>query len=138
MPNQTVLLSARVSNAFHYIGPPSAPDRPVTALDKIQRINDTFSSVSVVWDIPETNNNYISRYVVTVDTFIPANGVIESTNPQFQARKITLVLMHEQIYSVRVRADNCNNTQKGINSSFLTINIQGIITDITLSLVLLL
>ena len=112
----------------------------MTALDKIQRINDTFSSVSVVWDIPETNNNYISRYVVTVDphTFIPANGVIESTNPQFQARKITLVLMHEQIYSVRVRADNCNNTQLGIYSSSLTINIQGIITDITLSLLRLL
>ena len=112
------------SSTFLYVGPPSAPDWSVTALNRIQRINNTFSSVSVVWDIPKRNTNYISRYVVTVEppTLMPADGVIEATGPQFQARKITLVLMHEQRYSIRVRADNCNNTQLGVNSSTLTIN----------------
>ena len=116
------------SNNIVNAGIPGAPDRPLTALDRMQRINKTFSSVSVFWNNPDTNNNYISRYVVSVDpaTFMPANGVIEAINPQFQARKITLVLMHEQRYSIRVRADNCNNTQLGMNSSALTINIQGV------------
>ena len=115
------------SNNIVNTGIPGAPDRPLTALDRMQRINETFSSVSVFWNNPDTNNNYISRYVVSVDpaTFMLANGVIEATNPQFQARKITLVLMHEQRYGIRVRADNCNNTQLGIYSSALSINIQG-------------
>ena len=113
---------------YNYILPYciGVPDGPLTALDRIQRINETFSSVSVVWDSPYTNNKYISRYVLTVEPpiFIPANGVTEATEPLFKTRKITLVLMHDQIYSVHVRADNCNNTQLGIYSSALTINGQ--------------
>ena len=52
------------------------------------------------------------------------NGVIEATHPQFQTRSITLLLKHNLRYSIYVRADNCNNTQRGMNSSALTINGQ--------------
>ena len=81
-------------------GPPSAPDRPLTALDRIRRLNKTFSSVSVVWNIPDTNNAHISSYVVTVDPPIPlpASGVIAADDPVFQSRQLTLTLLHVSIY----------------------------------------
>ena len=107
--------------------PPSAPDRPLTGLDRIKWKNTTFSTVTVVWNIPDSNNAHISSYVVTVNPSIamPANGVIAAADPQFQTREISLELQHGQRYDITVRADSCDNAQQGSTSTPLTINIQG-------------
>ena len=113
---------------FHYdTGPPSAPDRPLTALDRIRRLNKTFSSVTVVWNIPDTNNAHISSYVVTVDPPIPlpASGVIAADNPLFQSRQLTLTLLHGQQYYITVRAKSCDDSVEGAVSEALSIKVQG-------------
>ena len=115
---------------LHYTqnaGHPSAPDRPTTSKNNIVRFNDSYSSVTVSWERPDTNNSRISRYVVSVNPQIalPGNGIIAATDPDFQDRQITVLLKHEQAYDIFVRADNCNNSQQGSRSSALHINIQG-------------
>ncbi|CAI8001974.1 hypothetical protein GBAR_LOCUS3291, partial [Geodia barretti] len=108
-------------------GPPSAPDRPLTALERIRRLNKTFSSVSVVWNIPDTNNAHISSYVVTVDPPIPlpASGVIAAGNPLFQSRQLTLTLLHGQQYYITVTARSCGDSVEGPASSALRVNVPG-------------
>ena len=109
------------------IGPPSAPDRPLTALDRIRRLNKTFSSVSVVWNIPDTNNAHISSYVVTVNPpiLLPASGVIAADDHLFQSRQLTLTLLHGQQYYITVIARSCSNSVEGPASSALEVNIIG-------------
>ena len=108
-------------------GPPSAPDRPLTALDRIRRLNKTFSSVSVVWNIPDTNNAHISSYVVTVDPPIPlpASGVIAAGDSLFQSRQLTLTLLHGQQYYITVTARSCGDSVEGPASSALRVNVPG-------------
>ena len=122
-------LCAKLTAVCHVLGPPSAPDRPLTALDRIKRKNTTVSTVTVVWNIPDSDNAHISSYVVTVNPSIaiPANGLIDAiiSNAQFQAREISLELQHGQRYEITVRADSCDNSQQGSTSTPLTINIQG-------------
>ena len=112
---------------LHNAGPPSAPDRPLTDLDRIRRLNKTFSSVTVVWNIPDTNNTHISSYVVTVDPPIPlpASGVIAADNPLFQSRQLTLTLLHGQQYYITVRAKSCDDSVEGVVSEALGIKVQG-------------
>ena len=105
----------------------SAPDRPLTALDRIRRLNKTFSSVTVVWNIPDTNNAHISSYVVTVDPPIPlpASGIIAADNPLFQSRQLTLTLLHGQQYYITVRAKSCDDSVESDVNQPLQVNIQG-------------
>ena len=114
-----------------YAGPPSAPDQPLTSINSIHRINSSFSTVTLVWTRPEDNSDHISRYVMTVDppTPLPANGTVESTDPHFVDREITVTLRHGQRYTFQVRADNCNNAQPGEFSSPLSIHLQGAVDD---------
>lgn len=111
----------------NYKGRPSAPDQPLTSINSIHQINSTFSTVTLVWTRPEDNSDHISRYVMTVDpqTPLPANGIVESTDPHFVDREITVTLRHGLRYTFKVRADNCNNMQQGEFSSPLTIHLQG-------------
>ena len=108
-------------------GPPSAPDRPLTALDRIERLNKTFSSVTVVWSIPDTNNAHISSYEVTVvpSISLPASGVIAADSSLFQTRQLTLTLQHDRQYYITVRAKSCHDTVEGEVSSPLSINVKG-------------
>ena len=103
------------------------PDRPLTALDRIERLNKTFSSVTVVWSIPDTNNAHISSYEVTVvpSISLPASGVIAADNPLFQTRQLTLTLQHDRQYYITVRAKSCHDTVEGEVSSPLSINVKG-------------
>ena len=109
-------------------GPPSAPDRPLTGLDRIRRKNSTHFAIAVVWNIPDVNNTHVSSYVVSVDppiTIAANDGVIDAIDPAFQAREISLDLQHGQQYDISVRADSCGNTQQGVTSIPLTIHVQG-------------
>ena len=112
---------------FGFSGVSSAPSQPLTGIDRITRINQTFSSVTVVWDRPDVNVDHISSYVISVNPSIPlpANGVIKSTDSHFNDREITLILRHGVRYAVSVRADNCNDTQQGNSSAILYIHLQG-------------
>ena len=108
-------------------GPPGAPDRPLTGLDRIVRVNKSFSEVTVVWSIPDTNNAHISSYEVTVfpPISLPASGVIAGDSPLFQSRQLTLTLQHGQQYNITVRAKSCDDTVEGGVSPFLRVNVQG-------------
>ena len=119
---------------YTHLGFPSTPNHPITSKNNIVRFNDSYSSVTVSWERPDTNNSRISRYVVSVNPPItlPGNGIIAATDPDFQDRRITVLLKHEQAYKVFVRADNCNNSQQGPHSSALHMNIQGIMLDFAL------
>jgi len=110
-----------------HTGPPSAPDQPLTSIASIHRINSTLSTVTVIWTRPEENSDRISRYVITVDppTSLPANGTVELADPLFMDREVTVALRHEQRYTFKVRADNCNNMQQGPFSTPLSIYLQG-------------
>lgn len=81
-----------------------------------------------MWNIPDVNNTHVSSYVVTVDpatTTLANDGVIAVTDPGFQAREISLDLQQGQQYEISIRADSCGNTQQGVTSRPLTINVQG-------------
>ena len=101
------------------------PDRRLTTLDRIERLNKTFSSVTVVWSIPDTNNAHISSYEVTVvpSISLPASGVIAADNPLFQTRQLTLTLQQDRQYYITVRAKSCHDTVEGEVSSPLSINV---------------
>ena len=112
---------------FDFIGPPGAPGRPLTGLDRIVRVNKSFSEVTVVWSIPDTNNAHISSYEVAVfpPISLPASGVIAGGSPLFQARQLTLTLQHGQQYYITVRAKSCDDTVQGSVSTALRVNVQG-------------
>ena len=109
-------------------GAPSAPDLPLTGIERITRINMTFSSVNVLWDRPDFNVDRISSYTITVNPSIalPANGLVRSNDFRFNDREITVVLRHGVRYAISVRADNCNDTQQGQSSDMLYVHLQGI------------
>ena len=108
-------------------GTPSAPSKPQTSVDRIKRINNTFSTVSITWDIPDTNNAHISSYFVIVFPYIiiPANGIISMSNPLFMERELTLLLQNEQQYNIQVRANSCEDMVEGETSAALTITVKG-------------
>ena len=112
---------------YNYTGPPGTPDRPQTGLDRIARVNKSFSEVTVVWNIPDTNNAHISSYEVAVfpSISLPDSGVIAGDSPLFQTRQLTLTLQHGHQYYITVRAKSCDDTVEGAVSPALSINFQG-------------
>ena len=91
------------------------------------RVNKSFSEVTVVWNIPDTNNAHISSYEVAVFPLIslPASGVIAGDSLLFHTRQLTLTLQHDQQYYITVRANSCDDTVQGAFSPALRVNIQG-------------
>ena len=92
------------------------------------RVNKSFSDVTVVWNIPDTNNAHISSYEVAVFPLISlsASKVIAGESPLFQTRQLTLTLQHGQQYYITVRAKSCDDTVEGAISPALRVNVQGL------------